>query len=291
MEGIDCRGEIPGVTPVVVGSLKDLVTFTREDGPDACCIVVRPSDPGLLPLLAWRLAVDIASRLTTSSAEAFSCWFRTLLCGEPNDQPTREELEAYLLADFKPCAEGTERVRLCGAVVEHLWASLAPYLDGGLGVPIYVAHDHFSVIDHGGDGVSVYGPSEQLSFRLWESKQHASVSTSVTTKVTKAAKQLKANGGEYLARLSKVLQVNPDLPIAELGGRIVKIWTSGGDQAAVGVSVGRTDTGALPARPFKHLHELFPYPQFARREGVVLEIPSLFDFAKLVQAAVLKGIG
>ena len=71
---------------------------------------------------------------------------------------------------------------------------MAADLNGGWGTPLHVEHDHFSVIDHGGDGLSVYDSGASVSdlrFRLWESKQHDSAARSVTEVVTGASRQLK----------------------------------------------------------------------------------------------------
>ena len=104
-----------------------------------------------------------------------------------HDEPTRAVLEAYLLGDL---ADVSNETRLRGAVVEHLWACVAADLDGGWGTPMHVEHDHFSVIDHGGDGLSLYdapAPASGLRFRLWESKRHDSATKSVTEVVTGAS--------------------------------------------------------------------------------------------------------
>ena len=120
--------------------------------------------------VARLVAVDIVRRLLEPCPEALDKWKARRGGGPAHDAPTREELEAYLLADFADAGDST---RLQGAVVEHLWACLAPDLDGGWGTPLHVEHQHFSVIDHGGDGMTIYDfDGSGLGFRLWESKQH-----------------------------------------------------------------------------------------------------------------------
>lgn len=179
-----------------------------------------------------------------------------------------------------------------GAVVEHLWACLADKLDGGWGTPLHVEHEHFSVIDHGGDGLSIYEfTAPDLRFRLWESKRHDSTTTSVTTVVTGAAGQLERDAPSYLARMSKPLQLHDDPRVQRLAGTIVRLWTTKDVRSGVGVSVGTTRTTGLPARPFKGLHDQFAYlPDATHRERLVIEIDDLEAFAFEVRGVILSGI-
>jgi hypothetical protein len=196
-------------------------------------------------------------------------------------------VEAYLYADFR---DSTNSTRIEGAVAEHLWASAAMNLEGDWGLPKFVEHEHFSVIDHGPDGLSIYErDSEQYGFRLWESKRHAS-DGSITDTVTTAAGQLEVNGAQYLARLSKVLQANDDPTVCALGGIVVRAWLEKWDIAAVGVSLGRTSGGALPPRPFIGLKRKFDFADPGQREGVLIEIPAFAEFAMKVREHVLEGV-
>ena len=192
------------------------------------------------------VAIHIVCRLLDPSPAALANWMERHGGGPAHDEPTKAELKAYLLNDF---ADGSNEPRLQGAVVEHLWACLAPDINGGWGVPICVSRDHFSVIDPGGDGLSLYdSDAPDLRFRLWESKRHDSVAKSVTEVVTGASAQLKTRAAVYLARMSKPLQLNADPRIQQLEGKIVKLWTTRDASGGVGVSVGTTSTRALPDR-------------------------------------------
>ena len=132
-------------------------------------------------------------------------------------------------------------------MVEHLWASVADSLDGGWGRPLYVEHDHFSVIDHGPDGLSTYDVGEpDLGFRLWESKRHAA-ERKVTSTISTAARQLRDHGTEYLARISKVLQTNPNQRVAHLGGTLVEQRVEEGSPYGRRGSVRRTLSRCRPA--------------------------------------------
>ena len=235
------------------------------------------------------VTVHIVRRLLDTSPEALASWMARYRGGSAHDGPTKAELEAYLLSDF---ADGGNAARLQGAVVEHLWACLAVDINGGWGVPLYVFHDHVSVLDPGADGLSLYDVDvPQLRFRLWESKQHDSVSKSVTDVVTSASGQLEHQAARDLARLSKPLQYNADPRIQQLAGKIVKLWTTQDSSGGVGVSVGTTSTQALPERPFRGLRKVFSHfetPQ--HREGIVIEIPDLAAFAADVRSEILRGI-
>ena len=134
-------------------------------------------------------------------------------------------------------------------------------------------------------------PPPELRFRLWESKRHDSATKSVTDVVTGASGQLKTHAAKYLARLSKPLQLNDDLRIQQLAGRIVKLWTTRDATGGVGVSVGTPAARAVPNRPFRGLRNAFPHFQTPQhREGLVIEIPDLAAFATDVRAEILKGI-
>lgn len=235
------------------------------------------------------LAEYIARQLFEANPDALAAWTSRHAGGPAHDEPTKAELRAYLLSDF---ADADNVIRLQGAVVEHLWAWMAVDLNGGWGTPMHVEYDHFSVIDHGGDGLSLYdSDAAELRFRLWESKRHDSVTKSVTDVVSDASSQLKAKATEYLARMSKPLQLHDNPRIQQLAGKIVKLWTTQDVASGVGVSVGTTAKQALPSRPFRGLRRTFPHfetPQ--HREGLVVEIPDLAVFATDVRTEILKGI-
>lgn len=274
-----------------VSALRELLNVELVQHDDAWWFYVEIQDGrGAREEVARLLATDIACRLCEPSADAFNSWAARSNGGPEHDPATRAELEAYLLSDFAE-TDDMEWSRLGGAVVEHFWAGLAGTLEGGWGLPLHVEHEHFSVIDHGGDGLSIYSfEAADLCFRLWESKRHTSAANSVTTIVTHAADQLDTSAPAYLARLSKPLQLHADPRIQDIAGRLVKLWTSGDEKSGVGVSVGTSTDRSLPERPFKGLKKKFAFAEPARREGVIIQIPDLAGFARLVQAALLAGI-
>ena len=235
------------------------------------------------------VAMHIVHRLLETSPAALASWTARHGGGPAHDEPTKDELEAFLLKDF---ADASNETRLQGAVVEHLWACMATDLNGGWGTPMHVEHEHVSVIDPGGDGLSLYNfNTPELRFRLWEAKRHDSTTRSVTQVVTGASGQIKDNAADYLARMSKPLQLNDDQRIQQLAGKIVKLWTTQDPAGGVGVSVGTTAVRGLPNRPFQGLRRAFAHlatPQ--HREGLVIEIPDLGEFAIDVRAEILKGI-
>ena len=271
-------------------TVSDHFTLTRTSHNDAWWFHAQIID-GHRDEVVQLVAMHIVGRLLEPSPAALASWRARHGGGSAHDEPTRAVLEAYLLGDF---ADVSNETRLQGAVVEHLWACMAADLDGGWGTPMHVEHDHFSVIDHGGDGLSLYDPDAPVSglrFRLWESKRHDSVTKSVTDVVTGASGQLKTHAAKYLARMSKPLQLNDDLRIQQLAGRIVKLWTTRDATGGVGVSVGTTAARAVPNRPFRGLRNAFPHFQTPQHcEGLVIEIPDLAAFATDVRAEILKGI-
>lgn len=267
--------------------VSDLLQLADVANEDARCIRVSMKPDADVDELARRLAVEIVRRLMDPVPEVFERWYAHLNGASALDETDKAVVAAYVGADF---ANPADETRIEGAVVEHLWASVAEALDGGWGRPLYVEHDHFSVIDHGPDGLSVYDVGAvDLGFRLWESKRHAA-KRKVTTTISTAAKQLRDHGPEYLARISKVLQTNPNARVAHLGGTIVRSWKEAHPTAAVGVSVGRSVGDALPGRPFVGLRRRFGFDDPARREGVLIEIPNLATFAEKVRANVLHGV-
>jgi hypothetical protein len=183
---------------LVLPKVADLLVLEDIANEDARCIRVSMKAGASIEDLAHRLGVDIARRLMDPVPEVFERWHAHVTGGPALDETDEAVVRAYVGADFANPADVT---RIEGAVVEHLWASVAEALDGGWGRPLYVEHDHFSVIDHGPDGLSVYDVgAADLGFRLWESKRHAAT-RKVTTTISTAAKQLRDHGPEYLARL------------------------------------------------------------------------------------------
>jgi hypothetical protein len=239
--------------------------------------------------VARATAEHIARSLLVVMPDPLASWLTRRAGGPPHTATRKAVLEAALLSDFE---NDTNETRLQGAVAEHLWACLAPDLSGGWGLPLHVEHEHFSVIDHGGDGLSIYDfGAPDLRFRLWESKRH-DAATSVTTVVSGAADQVKKDGVRYLARMTKALQSHGDARIEQLSGRIADLWAERDASSGVGVSVGTTTTAAsLPARPFQGLRRVFDmYPNPAHREGLIIHIPDLQAFSLKVRAEIMKGI-
>lgn len=269
-------------------NVADLLNLDDHANPDARCIRVSlKPPPATAEELARRLAINIVFRLTGPAPDEFDRWHANFNGGGPLSDDDKEVLLGYVGADFVDLADQTRRE---GAVVEHLWAAVADQLDGGWGLPKYVEHDHFSVIDHGPDGLSLYEIGQPtLGFRLWESKRHATPKA-VTKTVTTAARQIRNHGVEYLARMSKVLQVHDDPGVAGLAGTIVRAWKQDDAARSVGVSVGRSTGAPLPNRPFIGMRRHFNFADASRREAVIIEVPDLEAFAKRVRILVLTGL-
>lgn len=239
--------------------------------------------------IATMVADSLVHRLVGHVPDHLASWLARRGGGPAHTAARKEVLEASLMSDFESV---TNETRMQGAVAEHLWACLAGDLEGAWGRPLHVEHDHFSVIDHGGDGLSIYEfAAPDLRFRLWESKRH-DATKSVTTVVTGAAGQVKADGTRYLARMTKALQSHGDPRIENLSGRIADLWAERDPASGVGVSVGTTTpVASLPARPFQGLHKEFDtYPGPEHREGLIIHVADLKALAVSVRAEILKGI-
>ncbi|MBX9151986.1 hypothetical protein [Rhodococcus qingshengii] len=274
---------------IILPPVVELLEIGDHANPDAKCFHVRVK-VGEADELARRLALHIAFELMAPSDAAFESWNCRFEGGPEHDAATKAEIEAYVMADFEPAEKDKAQTRLLGAIVEHLWTALASSLDGFWGRPFHVEHDHFSVIDHGPDGLSLYdSDTPDLRFRLWESKRHTGKG-SVTTVMTGAAEQMKGGAAQYLARISKPLQSHDDARVQQLSGEIVRLWTIRNDRAAVGVSVGRSTNDHVPARPLQGLVKTFEFAGNGRCEGVIIEISDLVKFSEGVRTHILKGI-
>lgn len=272
----------------VSASAVELLAFARHSNVDAPFIRVSLAPDSAADDLAQILADELVRRLGSPVLDIVLKRESHLGgTGPALNSSERAVLAAYVSADF---SDGENATRIEGAVAEHLWASIAMSLDGDWGRPLVMEHDHFSVIDHGPDGLSIYDRHDEYhGFRLWESKRHAS-DDSITDTVTTAAGQLALNGTQYLARLSKVLQTNDDPDVRRLGGVLVRAWHEKWATSGVGVSLGRSAGGAIPDRPFIGLKRKFDLPDSGQLEGVLIEIPHFSEFAMRVRDRVLEGL-
>lgn len=269
----------------------DLLKVEDHPNPDAKCFIIRLQQGQSQTELAKRLAIFIAATLTGPSEVAFDEWLSRFEGGPPLSAEAKEEVQAYLMADLRRGGPSDrQQTRLIGAIVEHLWSAMAPSLDGDWGLPLHIERDHFSVLDHGGDGLSVYDqPSPELGFRLWESKRHTG-RRHLGSVVTQAGGQLRSEGGEYLARLSKPLQTHSDERVRLLAGRMVRLWTVKDARSAVGVSVGKSTDPPLPARPLRGLLRKLELPSRESYEGAILELVDLPSFSEEVRSYLLSGM-
>lgn len=261
------------------------VESTEHD--DAWWFLATPKT-GHEDMISQKTADSIAHQLIGHMPDLLRAWLDRRNGGSPHIPSRKASLEAFLMNDF---SDTDNETRIQGALVEHLWASLAVELEGGWGRPLHVEHEHFSVIDHGGDGLSIYElEAPDLHFRLWESKRHDSTG-SVTSVVTKAAGQINKDGTRYLARMTKVLQTHGDRRIENLSGRMVDMWSERNPAGGVGVSVGTsTPVADLPSRPFQGLSRIFAsYPGPAHREGLIIQIAHLQSLAQQVRDELLRG--
>lgn len=265
--------------------------FDVDDEPDADAHRFRFTlKSGSRASLVASLADVIALSCAGSDQGIYDAWRLRCDGGPDHDRGMARRVAAMIGPDFIPPDGNDDGTRLRGAVVEHLWACVAEDLDGGWGTPLSVARDHFSVTDPGGDGVSIYElDGSEMGFRLWESKSHVG-GDYVTRSVTNAAIQLRDRGDQYLARFSKVIQLDADPRVQSLGAEMLELWVEESERSAVGVVVGTHTEKPVPKRPFTGLRKNFGFDELARRERVLFVIDDLTGFCEDVQAVLLRGI-
>lgn len=178
-------------------------------------------------------------------------------------------------------------------IAECLWYELTHQRDGSHGLPVRVEAPHLHVTEPGGDGLVVYSTGDDnFTFRLWEIKKHSN-SSSATSKITSASKQLHENGAEYLAKWSKVGQEIDHIQSGLSGfyATLVETWVSGSPSAMAGISVSKDNVSAISTNPVSiaksHLPKLINDYQI---EGLVVSIPSFSLLGAKVQEALWRGI-
>jgi len=241
--------------------------------------------------LAKFLAELIMKHRCRGCPQKYHLWKQHLDGGEEPSGTAREALKAFIKPAFGLPEEpgSVQQDHLEGCVAEYLWYFLS--LDGLSGQNIVrVEFQGFTVTDPGGDGLIIHGStSTGLMFRLWEIKKCSGTST-ISSTVGNAYKQLNARATKYLARYTAIGQEISDQRLADFYGQLIDLWIDATPEASAGVSVATCVT-RIPARCFTAFGKHFP--QFinpVRLRGMLTAIRDFSTFANKVREYVWKGL-
>lgn len=250
-------------------------------------------DEASLPVedLAKFLAQLIIQHRCRGCPRKYRAWKQHLDGGLEPTGSTMEALKAFIEPVFglpeKP--DSVHQDHLEGCVAEYLWYFLS--LDGLSGQNIIrVEFQGFTVTDPGGDGLIIHGStSTGLMFRLWEIKKCSGTST-VSSTVGNAYKQLNAMATKYLARYTAIGQEIPNQRVADFYGQLIDLWIDASPEASVGVSIVTCAT-RVSTKCFTTFGKRFPrFTNPVRLRGLLTAIQDFPTFATKVKEYVWKGL-
>jgi len=241
--------------------------------------------------LARLLAELIMEHRCRGCPEKFRAWKQHLDGGIEPTGATLGALRAFVEPLFalpeKP--DSVQQDHLEGCVAQYLWYFLS--LDGLSGQNIVrVEFQGFAVTDPGGDGLIIHGStSTDLMFRIWEIKKCGGTST-VSSTVGNAYKQLNAKATKYLARYTAIGQEIPNKRLADFYGQLIDLWIDASPAASAGVSIATCAT-RVPAKCFTTFGKRFPqFTNPIRLRGFLTAIQGFPTFATKVREYVWKGL-
>lgn len=204
----------------------------------------------------------------------------------------KEELRVYIKPSIGLPGQPATSTELQAVIAEYLWYEVVRSREGDRRL-VDVHKPSLRVTEPGGDGLVLYQSGEgSYIFRLWEVKKHTG-SGPATAKITKASKQLKSNGAEYLAKLSKVGQERDhEYPgLSEYYAQLVRKWIEVSEDTNAGVSVSKDIAAAVTDRPIgimkRHLPALGGAEQLS---AILISIPDFVDFTVEVRKALWRDI-
>ena len=250
-------------------------------------------DSGRLSIenLAKLLSELIMEHRCRGCPEKYQAWKQHL---DGRAEPTGATLEA-LKAFVEPLFGLPEKPDLApqdhleGCVAQYLWYFLS--LDGLSGQNIVrIEFQGFAVTDPGGDGLIIHNPTDtDLLFRLWEIKKCSGTST-VSSTVGNAYKQLNAKATRYLARYTAIGQEIPNKRLADFYGQLIDLWIEASPAASAGVSIATCKT-RVPTKCFTTFGKRFPrFTDPVRLLGLLTAIQDFPTFATKVREYVWKGL-
>jgi len=241
--------------------------------------------------LAKFLAELIIKHRCRGCPEKYTLWKQHLDGGTKPSGTAREALKAFILPVFglPENPDILPQDHLEGHVAEYLWYFLS--LEGLTGENVVkVEFSGFAPTDPGGDGLIIHGStSTVLMFRLWEIKKCSGTST-VSSTVGNAYKQLNTRATRYLARYTAIGQEISDQRLADFYGQLVDLWIDAKPEASAGVSVATCAT-RVPARCFTTFGKNFPkFTKPIRLRGMLAAIQDFPAFASKVREYIWKGL-
>jgi hypothetical protein len=232
--------------------------------------------------LGWLIADAVMSHRGGASRVA-DLWRSAALGGVKLTGNDRQLVEAFVAGVFGLPPSGKSEVHLTGHVAEWLWYLHSLHSDHFARSIALLDHPKFNVTEPGGDGFIVFSnlATGELSYRLWELKQHVGAS-SVSDTVGDAYRQLKAHATRYLAQLTAIHSTQSG-PVGELCSRLVDLWIDCEAQAGAGVGVASA-TLRVPGRCFSTMGKHFPgFNRAGQLEGLLLTVEDLAGLARDVR--------
>ena len=232
--------------------------------------------------LAWMIADAIMSDRSGNS-NAADIWRSAALNGETLAGRDRQRAEAFIVAVFGLPPEGKSETHLTGHVAEWLWYLHAVEFVHAARSIALIETPKSNVTEPGADGFIVFSDSAtgEMTFRLWELKQHVGASA-VSATVGVAYDQLKEHATRYLAQLTAVHSTAPG-PVGELCKQLVDFWIDCNARAGVGIGVASATTPA-PTTCFSTMGTHFPgFAAAGQLEGLLLAVEDLTELARTVR--------
>ena len=254
-------------------------------------------DPAITPedALAQALADKIVEHQCRNSAHHYLAWKQRVENGVSLPESSRRALREGFIGPVLGLPEKPDAIpldHLEGYVSQLLWYFL--YLESPPEEIVRVEPPGFKSTDPGGDALAIHRvQNEYLMFRLWEIKKFTGAlesSTSVSSTVNRAYRQLNAKALEYLARYTATGQELPDPELAEFYGQLVELWLDARREAAAGVSV---------VTSLRHVHhQCFTtfdrhFPDFidpVRLRGMLTAVGDFSAFTIKVREFIWKGL-
>ena len=194
-------------------------------------------EPDNLDMASMSLACNIARRRLKNNRYLEPWHLR--MTGEIDDivgETEAQVIQTALLENFGTPDAPADHSHLLGLVAEGIWQGVVTDVDIGLGTPISVETNGWSVTDAGGDGLTIFNANGGFHYRLWESKYHGANGPLRET-VNGACRQVDEKALSYLTRFSAVAQNVADGELAAFYGRLAELWVDKSPAAGVGIVV------------------------------------------------------